>query len=329
MSEKKQLSLIVAGVDDGYAETKVITAGGKKVRIVSSARAGIHGLSFLGSEDQLGASYETAGRKFTIGKFIDGEETRFSEYPTSDLNRVVVHHALRLAGLAGKRVKIATGLQLSTYFRGDGRDEEMIASKRASMIKKVTALDGGKTAEIVDNVVLPQAVASWFDYAYDDKGNAIEMEGPAGVIDIGGKTTDCVTILPGHQIDHSRSGTGEIGVMNIYEVIGEKLRGDYGEGPISRHVYDQALRTGTIKRFGKTINIQPTVNAAIEEISERVLREAQRHFGSGAHLDVILFVGGGATFMKKLIKEFPNAHVQPEPEFANARGMWKYLHLNA
>jgi plasmid segregation protein ParM len=331
MSAKNEPSspTILAGVDDGYAETKVITTAGKKVRITSSARAGIHGLSFVGSEDKLGGSYETGGHKFTIGEFIDGEETRFSDYPTSDLNRVVVNHALRLAGLAGKKVKIVTGMQVSSYFKGDVRDEAMIAGKRESMAKNVTAVDGGKMAEIVDNIVLPEAVASWFDYAYNDKGTALDMEAPAGVIDIGGKTTDCVTILPGHQIDHSRSGTGEIGVMDIYEVIGNKLRGEYGEGAISRKVYDQAVRTGTIRRFGKTINIQPTVDAAIEEVSDRVLREAKRHFGSGAHLDVILFVGGGAAFMKQLVSAFPNARVQPEPEFANARGMLKYLQLNA
>ena len=60
-----------------------------------------------------------------------------------------------------------------------------------------------------------------------------------------------------------------------------------------------------------------------------MLREAKRHFGSGADLDVILFVGGGAAFMSKLTSYFPNARVLPDPEYANARGMYKYLRLNA
>ena len=56
--------------------------------------------------------------------------------------------------------------------------------------------------------------------------------------------------------------------------------------------------------------------------------------GSGATFafgkyDVILFVGGGSAFMTKLTSYFPNAKVAPEPEFANARGMYKYLKLNA
>ncbi len=328
MSEKNASNYLLAGVDDGYAETKVVTRG-DKVRIASLARAGLFGLSSMGSDDKVGGSYETGGRKFTVSDKIEGEETRFDDYPISEMNRVIIHHALRLAGLGGKKIKLATGLQVSSYFKGDARNEEFIAQKQESLLKEVKALDGGACAEIVEHLVLPEAVASWFDYAYDDKGNQIEMEGPAGVIDVGGRTTDCVTVLEGHQIDHARSGTGEAGVMDIYESIGAKLRAQFGDGIISRKVFDMAIRTGTVKRFGKPQNIKPIVNAAIDEITEKVINEAKRHFGNGAHLDVILFVGGGSAFMTKLTSYFPNAKVAPEPEFANARGMYKYLKLNA
>ena len=117
--------------------------------------------------------------------------------------------------------------------------------------------------------------------------------------------------------------------MDIYESIGSKLRMQFGDGIISRKVYDLAIRTGTVKRFGKQQSVKPLVQAAIDEVTERVLTEAKRHFGNGAHLDVILFVGGGSSFMTKLTSYFPNAKVMPEPEFANARGMYKYLKLNA
>jgi plasmid segregation protein ParM len=327
-SDKNAVNYLLAGVDDGYAETKVVSRG-DKVRIASLARAGLFGLSSMGSDDKVGGSYETGGRKFTVSDKIEGEETRYDDYPISELNRVIVHHALRLAGMGGKKVKLATGLQVSSYFKGDTRNEEFIAQKQASLLQEVKALDGAACAEIVEHIVLPEAVASWFDYAYDDKGTQIEMEGPCGVIDVGGRTTDCVTVLEGHQIDHARSGTGEAGVMDIYASIGSKLRAQFGDGIISRKVFDQAIRTGTVKRFGKPQNVKTLVQAAIDEITEMVLTEAKRHFGNGAHLDVILFVGGGSSIMTKLTGYFPNAKVMPEPEFANARGMYKYLKLNA
>jgi plasmid segregation protein ParM len=118
-------------------------------------------------------------------------------------------------------------------------------------------------------------------------------------------------------------------VMDIYESISTKLRAQHGDGIISRKVLDLAIRTGTVKRFGKPQNIKPIVQAATDEVTEKVLTEAKRHFGNGAHLDVILFVGGGSAFMTKLTSYFPNAKVMPEPEFANARGMYKYLKLNS
>ena len=329
MSEQNSpTGYILAGVDDGFADTKVVTQD-RKVRVASCARAGLHGLSSVSLiDDTVGASYETGGRHFTIGDFIDGEETRFDDYPTSDLNRVVVHHALRLAGLSGQRVKIASGLPFNMYFKGSTRDEEAVRAKQEALMKRVSVSDGGETAQILEHVVLPEAVASWFDYAFDDAGNELELDGPCAVIDIGGKTTDCVTILPGHQVDHLRSGTGNMGVLDVYEQVGAHLRTQFGEGVISRRVFDRAVRTGTIKRFGRECSVQAAVTAAIDDVSERVLREAKRHFGTAADLDVILFVGGGAALMTKLSSHFPNARVQPEPEFANARGMYKYLRLN-
>lgn len=328
MNDKTSVNFLYAGVDDGFAETKVVSRN-DKVKIASLARAGLFGLSAMGTEDKVGGSYETEGRKFTVSDKIEGEETRYDDYPMSDINRVIIHHALRLAGLGGKKVKVATGLQVSQYFKNDTRNEDLVKRKQESLMKPVKALDGGATAEIVEHIVLPEGVASWFDYAYDDKGNQLEMEGPCGVIDVGGRTTDCVTVLEGHMIDHARSGTGEVGVLDIYANIGSKLRAEYGEGVVSRKVFDQAIRTGSIKRFGKPLDIKHIVTAAVDEVTERVVTEAKRHFGTGAHLDVILFVGGGAAFMTKLTDHFPNAKVQNEPEFANARGMYKYLKLNA
>ena len=329
MSDNPAENIVLAGVDDGFADTKVVTRTAR-IRVASCARAGHHGLSNLAAgDDAVVGGYETNGRGFTVGDFIDSEETRFNDYPSSDLNRVVIHHALRLAGLGGTRVKIATGLHMSSYFTGIERNEDAIRRKQEALMLPVHPVDNSKTAEIVEHVVLPEAVAAWFDYAFDDNGKEITVDGPCGVIDVGGKTTDCVTVLPGHQIDHMRSGTGNVGVLDIYAMIGARLRAQFGEGVITRKVYDQAVRTGTIKRYGKPHSVQGIVDNAVDEVTERVLREAKRHFGSGADLDVILFVGGGSGFMHKLTSHFPNSRVLPEPEFANARGMYKYLRLNA
>ena len=195
MSDKNAgTNYLMAGVDDGYAETKVVSRG-EKVRIASLARAGLFGLSSMGSDDRVGGSYETGGRKFTVSDKIEGDETRFDDYPISELNRVIVHHALRLAGMGGKKVKLATGLQFSNYFKGDVRNEEFIKQKQESLMTEVKALDSAPCAEIVEHIVLPEAVASWFDYAYDDKGNQIEMEGPCGVIDVGSSPRSAVIEL--------------------------------------------------------------------------------------------------------------------------------------
>ena len=47
--------------------------------------------------------------------------------------------------------------------------------------------------------------------------------------------------------------------------------------------------------------------------------------GDAADLDFILFVGGGSAVLQDVISEYKHARVPKDPQFANARGMLKYM----
>lgn len=320
---------ILVGVDDGYAMTKIALPDGKLLQIPSRARTGVHGVSSLGrgGDEELDCGYETEGGQYTVGRYVEGEGTRFDDYPFSPLNRVVVHHALRLAGLSGRQVKVATGLPVKHYFVGTQPNAAVIKRKTGSLDKPVTPiLAGALSADIVMNYVFAEGVAAWIDHAIDAKGNVVvDMGAPAAVVDIGGRTTDCVLVLPGLKVDHARSGTGEIGVLRLYDIVASRVQQAHGVSEVPLYAVEDAVRTGKIRLWGKDTDISEIVADAKREVGEQILREVQRRIGYGADLDKVVFVGGGAVVFDQMRSAYRNACVPEKPEFANARGLLKFM----
>lgn len=324
---------VVVGVDDGYAMTKVVIIEGGKVTtelmIPSRARSGIHGTTVIGDSDESGpfTGYETDGVRFTVGDMADAESARFNEYPFSGMNRVIVNHALRLAGLAGVNVRIATGLPLSTFYKGEGPNSELIARKDASIRTPVKSADDSVMPNIVEHSVFPEGLAAWVDYAIGEEGEIrVDLSETVGVIDIGGRTTDVAVVLPGKRIDHARCGSADIGVLNVVEAVRVSLlKSKNVEVPTS--TIEQALRARSLKMWGKVVDIGEDIDAAVAQVMDSVMREVNRRLGSAVDVDRILLVGGGAHLFREVAKSYPNVVVPPAPEFANARGFAKYLSL--
>lgn len=328
--------IINVAVDDGHAGIKlVILEDGrvaKSLRIHSRARAGIHGATMIdhpgaGAEEGFVVpGYATGGENYTIGNFADAENARFDDYPFSGLNRVLVAHALRLAGLGGKKIRLATGLPLSRFFKGEKINEDVINQKLDSFDVPVVPADNSAVAEIVEHRVFPEGLSAWIDYAILPDGTMREevSQETIAVIDVGGRTTDTAVILPDRRIDHARSGSADIGVLNVIEAVGVALHKELG-AEVPAHSIEQALTTKTIRAWGKSVDISAHVEAAADDVLSRVMREVNRRLGTGVDLDKIILVGGGAHVFKTALNRYPNIEVADEPEFANARGFAKYL----
>jgi plasmid segregation protein ParM len=321
----------IVGVDDGFAETKVVILEDGVVAyqgvIPSRARSGAQGTTTIGGAEEggPGACYETEGVKFTVGDLEDSESARFDEYPFSGMNRVIVHHALRVAGMAGKNVRIATGLPLSRFYRGSEPNAPVIARKNDSIRMDVKCAEGMPVANIVDHSVFPEGLAAWVDYALDEKADVrADLNETVGVIDIGGRTTDIAVVLPGKRIDHARCGSADMGVLNVVEEV--RLGVQRSKGPeLAPGVILAGLRTGRVNMWGKPTDISAEIEEAVQQVTESILREVDRRLGSAVSIDRILLVGGGAHLFKGVAKRYPHILVPDAPEFANARGFAKYL----
>lgn len=321
--------LNVVGVDDGHYAIKIVLEDGSTFSVPSRGKAGRHIISWQGDETGLYKTEE--GLDFTVHEHLQGaDDTRFKDYPRSPLNRVLVHHALRQAGFGGKNVSIATGLPVSYYYLADGRRNDALISAKQDNLRKTVTCGSQSMANIVRNVVTTEAIAAYFDQLIDMDGSPSDSydelnESVVGVVDIGGKTTDCAVIFPGgQQVDTDRSGSNDVGVLALYSAVESLLRVQFDLDNAPPRLIEAAIKTGTVKIAGEVEDVRDAVHAEKERLAEQVMAGVRAKIGSGKDLDSVLFVGGGTIVMQEqLQKYFPNSRFVKQPEFANARGMFK------
>jgi plasmid segregation protein ParM len=319
----------LVAIDDGYAQTKLFGEGpdgGKRFMMRSSVRPGRFGLMRLSGEGRIGSYVTEEGEEFTVSEEIEGENTQFNGFHVSTMNRVLVHHALAAAGYGGEDVKLVTGLPVGDFFTKGRKNDASIAAKEANLLKGVTSVSGDAMAHVRRVIVGCQALAAFVDYFVDDDLNERDVTvDKVAVVDMGGRTTDIALILDGQAFDPSRSGTENVGVLDVYTALSTAIGTEFktrDEHPLA--VLDRTIRTGTIKLWGKHQDVSGLVAAAVAEQQAKISREIERKLGGASDLDAVLFVGGGSALFKGIADMFPNGHQVEDPEFANARGLFKY-----
>ena len=331
--EDRPLTLV--GIDDGYACTKLALADGRLVSVASRGRIGGSKVSWMPNAERLIYEYATNGATYSVGE-VDAESTRFEGYPESGLNRAIVQHALQYAGLEGADISAVSGLPVSTFYRNSGtRRESAIESKRDNLMAPVAPLDGSPSADVVCHQVIPEALAAWYDHVIVDEANGAKLDkllalAPIAVVDIGGRTTDTVVVRDQGILHHS-SGSCLAGILDGIESFADALEERFGLRLPGSGMISRAFATGTIAIYGRHYDVSDEALRAKRELVERLHAAVRRQLGSGAELHKVLLVGGGALAQRDYIGDwFPNQVVAAQPEFANARGMLKYLrHLCA
>jgi plasmid segregation protein ParM len=332
-------SKLLVAVDDGYAQTKLYTVlpDGTEIKQVrrSSIRTGKQGIGSINGDGFVGL-YEVDGVGFTVSDLIESEDTKFDGFHTSVLDRVLVSHALVEADLSKFNIDLWTGLPVSDFFRAGKKDEAKISLKRENLLKPVKA--GGPDVvipAICDVKVGCQAVSAWIDFAMDDNLQfRDDIDGAIAIVDIGGRTTDIATVMGGGEsVDHQRSGTDNIGMLDVYAGLSQGIAKKFdvrGTLPLSDLAKAMRNPDKTIKLWGKPRDISDIIDALHEEFEGKLKRAIEVVIGNGASIDKIVFVGGGSALFTGLIKSFPhNGEIVPDPEFANARGLHKFARYQA
>lgn len=349
MTVKK--NLIPAGADDGHYAIKIaVMRPGADIATFSMPARAWNGkvnsasLTESASSEGLDKLYESADNEYVtitaddmLGKYVD---TRSNDYPTSTVNRALVHYALRQAGVAGP-TSLVSGLPVDRFYAGEVPNKELIDAKRLNLLKPIRCMADVDVPVVEKHQVLSEAVAAYFDQRYGDDGklnqefHELAKMAPIAMLDVGGKTLDTAVVREGGTgLYKEMSGTADIGALSLYDQLNQELRNKFDlnkDVPIKYREY--AVQTGKYTLYGKTHDVQAMVDRLLADFADQVRFEVSRRLDDASQFGRTLFVGGGAVLLERFRdRVFPNlppeAIVIPNnPSFANARGMAKAAFL--
>ena len=318
------------GIDDGYACTKLALPDGRLLTVPSTARPGRSRVTWMPNARPIIFEYETGGRIYSVGE-VNAVPTRFDGYPISGLNRAIVQHALQCADLEGQDVHAVSGLPVGAYYRHSGsRRQGAIAAKRENLLQPVQPKNLALATDIVEHEVIPEALAAWYDHVIAEQGGVgtldkAKVQRPIAVVDIGGRTTDTV-VVRNQGVVHGSSGSCPLGMLDAEQAFAERIEERFDIGTLDPRLTQRVFASQSLRLYGRDYDVSGDVAEARQELVERLHAEVRRQLGGGAELDSVVFVGGGALALGEAIGDwFPNQTTASRPEFANARGMLKYL----
>lgn len=268
------------------------------------------------------ASYFVLDKEYTVtDEALEAESTTSEDYQTSEINRVLVHEAIRRSGIAGN-VKIAVTLPISRFYSSSdpsGFNMKLIKRKQAVLMGEIEAMDGRELPKIIEVSVYPEGLMGAF-FAVDeaDKGKQILA------IDIGGFTTDISLIgrsgnlldktsVPNGTIEHARRLGAAIKRKN-------NLISD-----ISPH---DAMRVFAFGEKWQNVCYAEKAN----DLTRSMIRQAIDRAGDIceiAKVDQVVFLGGGAHLVERHgaehLQDVNSYKVAKDPEFSNVMSVLHQL----
>lgn len=320
----------LAAIDDGHSHVKaaLLNEDGStnRVSFESAAKAGAAALMDFGGGVSA-AVYTTEGHRYTIGPrhllAESGLDTRTTDYPLSQFNRVLVAHALHELGIpSGGEIEIATGLPIREWVMGT--KDSRVEGKTRNLEIPVTAADGWERPALVRQHVFPEAISAYVSAV--DQGVA-EIGDPVAVVDIGGRTMDValIQVVNGRPLlNREKSGSEEIGALAVRDRLRALLAKKFELDQVPDIFVDQAMSKGRVRVFNKDTDCRDLVKDACRDVQTQAANAAKHRIGQGADLSTIILVGGGSHLID-LSEEWPHAVRLPEPEFANVEGMLSRL----
>ncbi|WP_342051243.1 MULTISPECIES: ParM/StbA family protein [unclassified Cupriavidus] len=337
--------ILPVGVDDGHFGIKVVAGPGRSFVMPARAWAGKLLTAQFNDGQVAGNVYETADGEFVTITANDvaapAVDTRSGDYPTSSVNRALVAHALVEAGVSGQQVSIVTGLPVDRFYLHGSKNIDLIEAKKSSLLRPLARPVGSDglpaLATVVEHAVISEAVAAFLDALLDFDGNEdpefgeISEDYPVAVVDVGGKTTDIAVVREGGGGLYSeKSGTAEVGALYLYDQLDRRLREQFQlkeEVPFAYR--KRAIETGSYMLWGKKHDVSQLVGEALDDFAVQVGHEVSKRLKDASMFGRTLFVGGGARLLgSRRAQVFPGVPgegiwIPEEPEFANARGMYK------
>jgi plasmid segregation protein ParM len=218
-------------------------------------------------------------------------------------------------------LQIVTGLPVAFYADKNRVRDRLLGEHRVTR-------DGrrAQSLKVVDCRVIPQPFGALLAAALDNRGRIADKDlaiGAVGVIDVGGKTTNLLSVNRLSEISRETASVS-VGAWDVARAVKDYLADHCPDLELRDHQVMNTIVTRQVRYFGELVDLRDAIDAALSPMAEQVIAEATQLWNGGAGLNVILVTGGGALLLGPAIKaHFRHAHVVNEPVFANALGFWR------
>jgi PRTRC genetic system protein D len=313
------------GLDVGYSATKAI-AGERRVNFPSvvgtpdKARFSLsenHSLVLIAPHHvQVGAGAVSQSR------FVNRREDR-SWIESDEWADLALAALTELTAAKGVELMIVTGLPVAFF--------EDRAALRDRLLGEHRVQREGRHAQALQVTgchVIPQPFGALLATSLDDRGRIVDRElatGAVGVIDVGGKTTNLLSVSRLAEISRETASVN-VGAWDAIRAVQAWLSDHYpGLEDLRPHQVIDALVARQVRYYGEPVDLTGVVEETLEPLADQVLAEASQLWNGAATLDAILVSGGGALLLGPTIRRrFRHARVVSEPVFANALGYWRF-----
>ncbi len=323
------------GLDDGHFSVKCFGMD-KQYTFPSKVVNGFYPFISVIEDNNVSSLYtvEDNSNKYTVisqdaisstMRFLD---TRTDDFPFSDINLVLINHALLLSEIDSE-VTICSGLPFQQYYMNNTKNTNLIQKKKNNIERLVKIEHFDKVPSVLEHKVVAEGVAGYFDLKFNNDGKLneeiedIKQDGLICIVDIGGRTTDIVTMY-NDAVDFNRSITLDVGGLYLQDSITEKVKAKFGYNAIPNKTIDAITKNGIYKN----IEAYDIVNNAKKEMANEIANAIKSKIGQNSDIGLIAFIGGGSILLKEqLNKLYENtlARFVKDPIFSNARGMCKMV----
>lgn len=351
-------NVLAVGIDDGHDGIKVAYFDFRKKSIVcfrmpSVAQEGIGDMASA-------PDYELNNMLISIHKennivhyLVDSDrkvikepmDTRFAEYPLSDLNIALIAQALRKAGVPYGKLFITSGLPASQYFdKESGKTNKTLIEAKHNNINRLPQVRSAAAPNMFYQVVgvdtLPEGYGVSLDLTTSDNDLmptefAIEAQDNGFiVVDIGGRTVDLVKIMANLQPRPNDSYSFNSGILYLRDELRSRVADKIGISSLSDKMVDAIIQTGwhgKPNKMGST-DLTEMRNYVLQSFAERIHREIVGVLNNSdeAMGGVVITGGGSHALGNYLVQALRNkgfryeVTLQDQPEFGNAKGFCKY-----
>jgi len=220
-------------------------------------------------------------------------------------------------------------LGLPTNFFTD-QDIQMVADRVLGVHKVQREGYPEQTFTIKDCRVIPQPYGTLLSLGLTHTGKQGDpsMFGYIGIVDIGGKTTNYLSVKNGMNMVAGESKSITVGGWNVVQELGAWIDDTYRGLELNVHEIAQVMQTGTLSYEGKSKQVSAQVAEIAEPFARKVYTEATHLWNGGKGMDEILITGGGSLLLGKLVrKHLGRGTLVKDPVFANAMGYYNFARM--